>query len=176
MIQVAIIAKTQVDWATYLASAKQTLGRGVSQNIDSTGKPPKIPVGFLTSLAEIRNPAIRESQVLSNPALLLEHVSYSIAVACTAPMLKAISEESNLAVVSADSQQGILSYAVCSGSLRIWRETIVDGCSEVASPNFRKFATECLGAFEREGVRFLTSGYEKTPPDQNQSIKLIKRL
>lgn len=160
MIKTIIVGKTNIDWNNLLLASQQVLGRSISKTLDDAGLAPKVPVGLLTVLSELKSEGSKPMDIMNNPGFALDHVSYSILCLSLQDSIFDVMQYTELRVVTAKSESGtILSYI--TGTLGQWRSAIINGLSKNSSKSFREFLDSCLLEFDKEGLSPLFNEFDR---------------
>lgn len=171
MIRAIPIAQTTPDWPAFLKCAREALGRSVSRPLDAAGKRPEGVGPWIVALAEMVSPGSTMA-VLRNAGPLLAHANVSLLCATDCDILWAVLESGRLHVASVERNGFRL--AVISGDLESWRATVINGCSEVVSVEFREFCDQAMLALEKLGLGDMWKDYRKVNlPDH--TFKLLPR-
>jgi len=173
MIKLIIIGKTNINWNSYLAGANQILHRSVSKTLDEVGIKPEIPLGFLTTLHEIKSPGSKPSLVGKNPGFALDHVHYNVAMFSTLDELNEVIQNTKLSTVSGKSSDGFL-FTIISGDLDQWRSAVINSCTGSASFSLRSFGDRAIELFDSEGLGAMFSDYNRVQLPDN-TFKLQHR-
>lgn len=155
MVEVAPIARTQVDWQALLQLAKQVLGRSISAGVDNRKQVVGDLRSYLAVLGELDIEGSDPDAVLREAGSLLRHVHYGFLVATATDLRVDVLAESDLRV------SGESKCFVVSGNLEQWRTAIINGCTSRSKYVVRLFYDKCLAIFEREGLGSVWLMYEK---------------
>lgn len=168
------LGKTEIDWETYLKVAKQSLSRSITKKLDDSGKEITTPSSYLFTLAAIGDEEINYSSLMSNPGCTLRHLFYSFILISPLDCVMSVMKHTTLAVLTSPCRSN-LEISILSGNLEQWRESIINGCSEVADSNLRAILDQCLIYFDGEGLGKIWSDYNRINSPIDNTIKLIEK-
>jgi hypothetical protein len=171
--EVALIGKMKIDWPTYLASAKSALGRSLTKELDSKNRETDNIAAYIFTLAEIQQPDNNPDQILQNPGHLIDHCFTAFLVVSDQDTINTLLRTTKLNIQSGTCINNLI-LSVVSGDLGVWRQSIINGCSDLVSFNVRLFFDKCLIALEQEGLGKVFKDYgKKQLPDK--TFKLIEK-
>ena len=170
LIKPFILAKTQCDYDSLYRTAKQALGYNVNKTVDSKGLK-KDSQKFYASYSEILDPDY--SHTLDMDGLVLDHYMYTLGLILDSDTYNELLHYRTLHMFAQESLKRGTMFAIVSGSLRNWRDAVVDGCSKSALPEIRDIFTDVLALLGTEGLSSLWTGYSKVSY-QNSMILVEK--
>jgi hypothetical protein len=168
-----ILGSSEVEHRNLMLTAKQALGRSISQSLDNQGRETDTPAAYLTLLAAMTDPNAEMLSTLEDPGHLLQHVFYTFMVVCDPATRVDIIQRTPLAVQFTSTAMG-MDLLIVSGNLEDWRTAVINCCSEQSPFQTRLLFDKVLVLFEGEGLGKLWVRYAKKKMPDN-TIKLLER-
>lgn len=163
------IGRLVIDINQLLAIGRQAYGRTLSAQLDHKKISVDKAASLFTILAEMLGPVDHYS-IQKNPGNLLDHLFYSFLLFSDYTTISEILEQTKLAVHNTEAENGT-QVSVISGTMRHWKDSIIDGSSPNSKHNIRLFCNKCMLYFETQGFKPLWSDY-KSEPYKDGTIKL----
>lgn len=162
-VEAILIAGPAIDFNTLLSVAHQALGRNLAEAADASHRKMADAEKFLTCIAALRG----EDHAITPD--LLGHVSFTILVIADGRDMLAILEmTSGMAFVRTQTTARDVDMAVVTGTLSQWKNAVVSGTDEVASPIVRTCYSKILLLFDRAGLTSVWNDYDRsTAPHRN---------
>jgi hypothetical protein len=162
-MKITLICQTQIDWPSYLIATKSLNVNGI---LDSKKIPITNPLAFLITLSDLKG----LSYNLNNLGSLLQHCFYGFLIETTERKMYEIIKESHLHITTESGNE----IGVATGNLAEWHLAIINGCSDTADSEYRRFINQVLLIFEANGLGQLWSNYQKIKL-QDLSFSLIQK-
>ena len=147
------ISQTNIDWATYLVATKNALGRSVTSYIDEKGIKTNNLFSYLLTISEFY-----ESHDIDNS--ILRHGSFGFLVECDNETLLELMENTDLSINSISLYRDTR-LLVVTGTLLEWRDSVINCCSIIVSPELRALSDMFLLHLEKAGLSQLWQKYKK---------------
>lgn len=166
MLDIIPIAKTQVDWNTYLRNMNLIRGESITRNLDDK----KIPVGDLYSyILTLKEIGVEEDYSLA-------HAHYSFIIIAHKEVLNILLKESrNLDIDITRTIKLECFAAIVTGNLEEWRYVIIR-LSNNQEHEIRNLSNKIHRFFEQEGFGKIFSEYHKvTNNDFTYSLIELKK-
>lgn len=169
-IKPIILGKTQYDYNLLYRSAKQALGYSINRTVDSKSLK-KDTQKFYNSLSEL----LDENHTLNvcMDGLVLDHYSYTLGFVLDNETYNGLLHYRTLQIIGQETIKRNIMFAVVTGSLRNWRDAVIDGCSKSTPDGVRDLMTDVFSLLSIEGLAPMWSDYNKTT--YNNSMVLVEQ-
>jgi len=157
-----ILAKTVMDFGTLFATSKQALGYSPNRVIDSKNINKDAPK-VLTVLNEFLDKEYQYSPELDG--LVLDYFNYVIGVVIEEYVLHDLLHYRAINILSTETIRNHLMFVLLSGTLRNFRELIIDASSKTSTPEIRLLSNNLYNLLISEGLNGLWSKYSKSSYD-----------
>lgn len=172
MLEIIPLGRLQIDVNQLLSIGRQAYGRTLSAQLDHKKIPVDKAASLLTILAEMLGP-VDHFSIQKNPGNLLDHLFYSFLLFSGYDTVCEILEQTKLSVHTSESSNGT-QVTVVSGTMRTWKDSIIDGSGPNSKRKVRLFCNKCMLYFETEGFKPLWSDY-KSELGKDKTIKLLEK-
>jgi len=151
------IAKTDVDWQTFLAAARKAVDRNVTSSLDGLSTSQSSQAAFICAISEISIPNGSFFRQLRSDTFARRHVSYTFLIYLSRDLFLLLAGF-GLSV----SPAACGDIAIVSGSFDVWVRAIVEATS---LPLLRPLFCLMHAWFEREGLIEAWASWEKQHVD-----------
>lgn len=167
MNKVFVLGRTQYDYNNLFTSTKQALSRNVNRVCDAK-KLDKDVLKLYSVLGEILDPDYQHTSDMDGLPLL--HYSYTLGVLTDSDTYQQLLEYGNISVMSQYTTRKDIMYLICTGTLRQWRDLVIDGASKLATSDIRQLMNEIYNTLSSEGLGRLWSNYSKLNYDNTMVL------
>lgn len=166
-----ILAKTTYDFDTLFKTSKQALGYGVNRTID-TKRLKYDTQKYYAALSEFRDEDY--SHTGNMEGIVLDYFHYVLGLIVEDHIYHDLLHFKSIHAIRNSEIPSLkrgYTYCIASGTLRGWRDAVVDGSTKESSLELRELMTAIFGLFTTEGLITLWADYKKM--NINDTIVLI---
>jgi hypothetical protein len=147
MIELIPISKTEIDWPTYLHTAKQVLGHSISETIEKRRLELTQPEAFLESVDWI-----------------LDHTFYGFQILGSRNFFLRLYHHTNEVKISINTTlQPDYLLGLATGTLKQWKNFILECANGDEEADIRMLSNKLQSYFENEGLYKIFTGMTKKP-------------
>ncbi len=170
------IAGSNVIWGQFLKDVTEVTGRSPMKGADASGLQLSSYAKYIAALGELRAKQVcNPIDTLQTAGSLLCHLHFSFIIVGSSNLIFKISESTKLDIITTRIEKG--RFALVSGSLKEWKDAIVELSSAEISNIEMQWVTETLlDFFSQFGLKYIFSAASSKIGKTTQSLSIINKL
>ncbi len=165
-----LIAGTAVHWQRFVTATNAALGRSPTRSLDEYELPVGNPSSYVAALAEFARPGSNPLTSVRDGDRLFNHLFFTFLVGVDAgTAMSVLKVSTGLIVTSAEPSRGRENLIV-SGTLKAWKDAIVESCVPGTDPDVRRFYNDVWAVFDRLGFRDVFARYQRREQKDNTFV------
>lgn len=153
-----ILARTNYDLITLFKSAKQALGYNINRTIDAKAIQKDVQK-FYYAMSEFNNENYEYLPAMEGR--VLELYTYVIGLVVDDDVYRELLHYREIQLLGPSTIKRGYVYCVASGTIKQWRDLVIDGSNKESSYGLREALTSIYALFATEGLANIWSNYSK---------------
>lgn len=159
--EVTLISQSIPDWQRFVHGVNATIGRSPTVSLDAAGMSVGSSGSYISALGEMQKEDSHPIRVLQDCDDLLEHLSYSFFVSSDREVLfQLLLLTRRIHVMMTDCGKNRENF-IASGTLKDWRDLIVNNCIRESDFEIRLFAAMIYDVLDKIGFREIFGRYQR---------------